>query len=152
MKFVKLNNGIEMPILGFGVYQIPREETKYSTRQRSAIVGLILRRVILTKRKLAKQSANAASTAKSYLSRRRFGLITTAMRIAKSPSPNHQKNYKRNILTSSCCINLSQIIMAPIARSKNYTKKARFAPSACRTFILTAQPTSAYSNAKSSPR
>lgn len=28
MKFVKLNNGIEMPILGFGVYQIPKEETK----------------------------------------------------------------------------------------------------------------------------
>ncbi len=28
MKYVKLNNGIEMPILGFGVYQIPKEETK----------------------------------------------------------------------------------------------------------------------------
>lgn len=28
MEKVKLNNGIEMPILGFGVYQIPKEETK----------------------------------------------------------------------------------------------------------------------------
>ena len=28
MKYVKLNNGIEMPILGFGVYQIPKEDTK----------------------------------------------------------------------------------------------------------------------------
>lgn len=28
MEYVKLNNGIEMPILGFGVYQIPPEETK----------------------------------------------------------------------------------------------------------------------------
>ena len=28
MKYVKLNNGIEMPTLGFGVYQIPKEETK----------------------------------------------------------------------------------------------------------------------------
>lgn len=28
MEFVKLNNGIEMPILGFGVYQIPKEDTK----------------------------------------------------------------------------------------------------------------------------
>lgn len=28
MKYVKLNNGVEMPILGFGVYQIPKEETK----------------------------------------------------------------------------------------------------------------------------
>lgn len=28
MEYVKLNNGIEMPILGFGVYQIPKEETK----------------------------------------------------------------------------------------------------------------------------
>ena len=28
MEYVTLNNGIKMPILGFGVYQIPREETK----------------------------------------------------------------------------------------------------------------------------
>ena len=28
MKYVKLNNGVEMPILGFGVFQIPQEETK----------------------------------------------------------------------------------------------------------------------------
>ncbi len=28
MKYIKLNNGVEMPILGFGVYQIPKEETK----------------------------------------------------------------------------------------------------------------------------
>ncbi len=28
MEKVKLNNGVEMPILGFGVYQIPKEETK----------------------------------------------------------------------------------------------------------------------------
>lgn len=28
MEYVKLNNGIEMPILAFGVYQIPKEETK----------------------------------------------------------------------------------------------------------------------------
>ena len=28
MEYVKLNNGVMMPILNFGVYQIPREETK----------------------------------------------------------------------------------------------------------------------------
>ncbi len=28
MEYVKLNNDVEMPILGFGVYQIPKEETK----------------------------------------------------------------------------------------------------------------------------
>lgn len=28
MEYVKLNNGIEMPILNFGVYQIPKEDTK----------------------------------------------------------------------------------------------------------------------------
>ena len=28
IEYVKLNNGVEMPIFGFGVYQIPREETK----------------------------------------------------------------------------------------------------------------------------
>ncbi len=28
MEYVKLNNGVKMPILGFGVYQIPKEETE----------------------------------------------------------------------------------------------------------------------------
>jgi len=28
MEYVKLNNGVEMPILGFGVYQIPPEDTE----------------------------------------------------------------------------------------------------------------------------
>ena len=28
MNNVTLNNGVEMPILGFGVYQIPPEETQ----------------------------------------------------------------------------------------------------------------------------
>lgn len=30
MQHVTLNNGVEMPILGFGVYQIPQEETKHA--------------------------------------------------------------------------------------------------------------------------
>ena len=30
MQHVTLNNGVEMPILGFGVYQIPQEETKHT--------------------------------------------------------------------------------------------------------------------------
>ena len=28
MQYIELNNGIKMPILGFGVYQIPPENTK----------------------------------------------------------------------------------------------------------------------------
>lgn len=28
MEYIKLNNGVQMPMLGFGVYQIPKEETK----------------------------------------------------------------------------------------------------------------------------
>ena len=28
MEFVTLNNGVKMPILGYGVYQTPPEETK----------------------------------------------------------------------------------------------------------------------------
>ncbi|MFP5018959.1 aldo/keto reductase, partial [Paenarthrobacter ureafaciens] len=28
MKNVTLNNGVEMPVLGFGVFQIPEEETQ----------------------------------------------------------------------------------------------------------------------------
>ena len=28
MEYVKLNNGVEMPLISFGVYQIPKEDTK----------------------------------------------------------------------------------------------------------------------------
>ena len=28
MEYVKLNNGVEMPVLGYGVYQTPPEETE----------------------------------------------------------------------------------------------------------------------------
>ena len=28
MQYVTLNNGVEMPLLGFGVYQIPAEDTE----------------------------------------------------------------------------------------------------------------------------
>ncbi len=28
MEYVELNNGVKMPVLGFGVYQIPKEDTK----------------------------------------------------------------------------------------------------------------------------
>jgi 2,5-diketo-D-gluconate reductase A len=30
MQYLTLNNGVKMPILGFGVYQIPQEETKHA--------------------------------------------------------------------------------------------------------------------------
>lgn len=30
MQHVTLNNGVEMPVLGFGVYQIPQEEIKHA--------------------------------------------------------------------------------------------------------------------------
>lgn len=32
MKYIKLNHGVEMPLLGFEVYQIPKEETKRCVR------------------------------------------------------------------------------------------------------------------------
>lgn len=34
MQTVTLNNGIEMPVLGFGVFQIPEEETERARQQR----------------------------------------------------------------------------------------------------------------------
>lgn len=33
MKKIKLNNGVEMPQLGFGVYQIPLDETAEAVYQ-----------------------------------------------------------------------------------------------------------------------
>lgn len=67
MEYVKLNNGVEMPILGFGVYQIPKEETK------KCVLDAI------------KVGFRAIDTAQSYLLQLRFGLIIMDMKTVKSP-------------------------------------------------------------------
>ena len=33
MQSVKLNNGIEMPLIGFGVFQIPENECEYHSEK-----------------------------------------------------------------------------------------------------------------------
>lgn len=65
MKTFKLNNGVEIPVLGFGVFQIPQEQTK------QAVLDAI------------EVGYRHIDTAQSYLSPLKYGSVTMDMRIRK---------------------------------------------------------------------
>lgn len=53
MEYVTLNNGVKMPILGYGVYQVTKEECERCVLMRLKLdtVQSIRRRVILMRKK-----------------------------------------------------------------------------------------------------
>ena len=69
MEYVTLNNGVKMPILGYGVYRLQRKNVKdaYSMRLKLDTVQLIRRRVILMSVVSGKGSAPVESREKTYL-------------------------------------------------------------------------------------
>lgn len=69
MEYVTLNNGVKMPILGYGVYQVTKEECEdaYSMRLKLDTVQLIRRRVILMSAMSGKGSAPVEFREKTYL-------------------------------------------------------------------------------------
>lgn len=72
MKFVKLNNGAEMPILGFGTYQIPADEAE-------RVVGEAIEvgyRSIDTAKRYNTEAGVGAAVAKSGILRKEFFLTT----------------------------------------------------------------------------
>jgi len=96
MQEVKLNNGVEVPVLGFGVFQI----TDSSECRRCVVDAIKLDIAILTqplltkmKKQLGEESNKAVSQEKSYLSLQNFGFKKMAMRA-------HQESLR--ILSSDC--------------------------------------------------
>lgn len=70
MEYVTLNNGVKMPILGYGVYQVTKEECErcvLDMRLKLDTVQLIRRRVILMSAVSGKGSAPVESREKTYL-------------------------------------------------------------------------------------
>ena len=69
MEYVTLNNGVKMPILGYGVYQVTKEECERCVLDALKLdtVQLIRRRVILMSVVSGKGSAPVESREKTYL-------------------------------------------------------------------------------------
>lgn len=69
MKTVKLNNGLEMPMIGFGTYQITPNTTLLNVAKalRLGYRMIDAHNIMVMKRGLAKQLRKAALIARSFL-------------------------------------------------------------------------------------
>lgn len=69
MEYVTLNNGVKMPKLGFGVYQITKEECKQAVLDAIKVGyrSIDTDKVILMRKKSVKLFPNAMFLEKSYL-------------------------------------------------------------------------------------
>lgn len=76
MEYVSLNNGVKMPILGYGVYQVTKEECERCVLD-ALKVGyrrLIQHRVISMRKRLGMQSKSQAFQEKKSSLQQRCGL------------------------------------------------------------------------------
>lgn len=86
MEYVTLSNGVKMPILGYGVYQVTKDEyedvflmlLKLDTEQ------LIQHRVISTRKRLVMQLKNQEYQEKKFSSQQRYGLSIMDMKKLRS--------------------------------------------------------------------
>ena len=88
---IKLNNGIEMPMEGFGVFQIPEEDCEQVVRNAIAEGYRLIDTAssIRMKKQSAEQSEAAASCGKTCLSLRKRIFSRWDMRIRRWHLKNH---------------------------------------------------------------
>ncbi len=86
MEYVKLNNGVEMPILGFGVYQIPASDTKRCVLDaiKVGFRSIDTAQSYFMKQRLEKQFLNVEYQEKNYLLQQKYGLIIMVMKTVKN--------------------------------------------------------------------
>ena len=120
METVKLNNGVEMPILGYGVYQVTS----------ALVTGLSIRhKLIIMKKGSAMPSRNAVCHVKNCSSRQKSGSRMPERKKQKRRSTNRYANCKA--IMSTCClsISLSTITTGLTGLWKKPIKKGKPAPS-----------------------
>ena len=92
MKNVKLSNGVEMPILGFGVYQI--DDLKECERVVSEAIEVGYRLIDTAQ---IYRNEEAVGIEKNFLLQQKFGLQIQVMKKQKLLLKNLLKNYKQII-------------------------------------------------------
>ena len=142
---VTLNNGVEMPILGFGVFQIPHEDTERAVND-ALSVGY---RHLDTAAAYQNEEAVGRAIAASAIPREDV-FITTKLWIQDAPAEDNTRRAFEQSLTRLGLDHLDlYLIHSPSVTStasggpcKPCTSKARSAPSASRISTLTASSTS----------
>lgn len=96
MEKVKLNNGIEMPILGYGVYQVTPEECERCVSDAISVgyrsIDMIRHKPIITKKVLEMQSVNAAYHVGNCSSLQKYGFQMPVTKKLKLLLMNHFAN------------------------------------------------------------
>jgi len=95
MQTVKLNNGVEMPIIGFGVFQIPEEETQAAV-EAALDAGY---RHLDTAVSYENEEAVGAAIKASGIAREEL-FVTTKLWIQHAPTGNVQEDTKRSFENS----------------------------------------------------
>lgn len=139
MEYVTLNNGVKMPVLGYGVYQVSNEECE------RCVLDAISEgyRSIDTAQAYGNEEAVGNAVRKCGVPREDL-FLTTKVWIsnggyekAKISSKNPCISYRQNILTWFLSISLLMTITAPIGRWKKHIKRDGYVRSACQISILT---------------
>lgn len=89
MKYVKLNNGIEMPILGFGVFQIKDFKQCEETVQKALNIGY---RLIDTAQSYGNEAAVGNAIKNSRIPREEI-FVTTKLKVANISYENAKKSF-----------------------------------------------------------
>ena len=138
MEYVTLANGVKMPQLGYGVYQVKKEECERCVAD-ALKVGY---RHIDTAQSYFNESEVGSAVKKSGIPREEL-FITTKVWIEHYGYEECSANCNSIISISFFCTSRFRIITALGERWKNCMRKANCAPSAFPTFILTGWWTSA---------
>jgi aryl-alcohol dehydrogenase-like predicted oxidoreductase len=100
---VTLNNGVEMPILGFGVFQIPPEETEQAVATALEVGYRLIDMAVSygNEEAVGRALRSSGILATSCSSRRSSGSRTPAKRTPGEPSRAHSSG---SASTTSTCI------------------------------------------------
>lgn len=104
MKNVTLNNGVEMPILGFGVFQIPEEETQAAVEAALA-AGY---RHLDTAASYGNEEAVGAAVKASGINREEL-FVTTKLWIQHAPTGSVEEDTKRSFENSLSRLGLDYV-------------------------------------------
>ena len=130
METIRLNNGVEMPILGYGVYQVTPEECERCVLMLlvSVIVLLIQHRHIIMKKEWVMQSGNAGYHVKNCLSPRKYGFRTVDTKKQKFLLTNLCVSSKVIMLICCLFISLSMITIVHTVPWKRLTRTEKLVP------------------------
>ena len=97
MKKITLNNGVEMPQLGYGVFQVSPEECERCVSDAISVGyrSIDTAQIYQNEEGVGNAVKKVALTEKNFFSLQRYGQVISGMKKQNYPLTNLWKNYKR---------------------------------------------------------